>query len=541
MFARNLLRRNVRLATMVAAGGLTGYVATKRENVSVSDIFQSSFVVPTEMTPIATSSSDERLPIYTREEVSKHTTPETRIWVTFKDGVYDITEFVQAHPGGAQRIMLAAGGQVDPFWLLYQQHYTENVQKLLAPMRIGTLAKDDIPDPNELDTADPYAAEPKRHPALVVRKQKPFNCETPVSLIPDQYITPTALWYCRHHHPVPLVNPEEFTLRVEGEGLRSTDFTLKQLREKFPAHKVTMTQQCAGNRRSELHKVRPTQGLLWAQGTISTGEFVGVRVRDVVESCLLNKDDKESVDKALAKIGAQHVHFVAIDEPYDASIPMRKALSEGGDVILAYEMNGEELPREHGYPLRAVVPGVLGARNVKWVKRVVVSDEEAHSTWQRGVAYKGFPSNVTSWNNVDPSKYASVQELPVQSAICQPASGSKLDVSEETIEVSGYAWSGGGRGIVRVDVSSDGGETWHTAELGRGKEQPTDKAWAWTLWTAEVPVHPCRDAKVELVCKATDSSHNQQPESPESVWNLRGILNNSWHRVRLDIVEEDED
>ena len=125
MFARNLLRRNVRLAAMVAAGGLTGYIATKRENVSVSDIFQSSFVVPTEMTPIATSSSDERFPIYTREEVSKHTTPETRIWVTFKDGVYDITEFVQAHPGGAQRIMLAAGGQVDPFWLLYQQHYTE--------------------------------------------------------------------------------------------------------------------------------------------------------------------------------------------------------------------------------------------------------------------------------------------------------------------------------------------------------------------------------------------------------------------------------
>jgi sulfite oxidase len=319
---RRYARRNLRLATMGSIGGAAvAYEVYRRRDINQTTplldmIRKDGLSVMSNSVAVATSSSKDDFPVYTREEVAKHTTPETRIWVTFRDGVYDITDFVQAHPGGAQRIMLAAGGQVDPFWLLYQQHYTENVQKLLAPMRIGTLAKDDVPDPSALDAADPYAAEPKRHPALVVRKQKPFNCETPVSLIPDQYITPTALWYCRHHHPVPLVDPEEFTLRVEGEGLRCTDFTLKELREKFPAHKVTMTQQCAGNRRSELHKVRPTQGLLWAQGTISTGEFVGVRVRDVVESCLLNKDDKESVDKALSKIGAQHVHFVAVDEPY---------------------------------------------------------------------------------------------------------------------------------------------------------------------------------------------------------------------------------
>lgn len=152
----------------------------------------------------------------------------------------------------------------------------------------------------------------KKNLIVFYSSSHPTSSHLKISIYPS---IPT-LRYCRHHHPVPLVKSEEFTLRVEGEGLKPTDFTLQELKEKFPAHKVTMTQQCAGNRRSELHRVRPTQGLLWAQGTISTGEFVGVRVRDVVESCLLNKDDNQSVDKALGKLGAKHVHFVAIDEPY---------------------------------------------------------------------------------------------------------------------------------------------------------------------------------------------------------------------------------
>lgn len=536
-------------AICTALGGSVAYEMSEKKVWFDRDANVRFDVIATSAIPPATTreTDDQGRPIYTREEVGNHCTQDTGIWVTFEDGVYDITEFVRAHPGGAEKIMLAAGGQVDPFWLLYQQHYTENVQNILHSMRIGTLAKEDVPDPSSFDMTDPYAAEPKRHPALVVRKKKPFNCETPCTLIPDQYITPTDLWYCRHHHPVPLVDEKEYALKIEGLGLRTAEFTLKDLKTKFRPHKVTMTLQCAGNRRRELHNVRPTQGLLWSHGTISTGEFVGARLRDVVASCLEDPSE-ENVEKVMKTIGAQHVHFVAIDDPYDASIPIRKALDENGDVVLAYEMNGKELPREHGYPIRAVVPGTLGARNVKWVRKVVVSNEEAHSTWQRGVAYKGFPKSVTSWDGVDPRQYVSVQELPVQSAICVPTPGSSVDEEDETVCVSGYAWSGGGRGIVRVEVSPDGGETWFNADLGRGKEQPVDRAWAWTLWTAEVPISAPRgldtaEKTVDLVCKATDASYNQQPESPGDVWNLRGILNNSWHRVPIVIVsnEDDED
>jgi len=108
------------------------------------------------------------------------------------------------------------------------------------------------------------------------------------------------------------------------------------------------------------------------------------------------------------------------------------------------------------------------------------------------------------------------------------------------LQVKGFAWSGGGRGIVRVDVSADDGATWHTATLGQGSEQPRHKAWAWTFWEAEVPLPAAAvaHAGTRLVCKAVDAAHNSQPESVASVWNLRGLANNAWHRVPIRVVEE---
>ena len=130
-----------------------------------------------------------------------------------------------------------------------------------------------------------------------------------------------------------------------------------------------------------------------------------------------------------------------------------------------------------------------------------------------------------TWNTHIIAKAATVLPAPIPSPMCE-----------------GFAWSGGGRNIVRVDVSADGGNTWHTAELGAGSDQPYMKAWAWTLWSAEVPIPAASergpDNSFELVCKAVDVAYNQQPERTDSVWNLRGILNNAWHRVQAVVVEE---
>jgi len=435
---------------------------------------------------------EKNWPIYKRSEVAQHKTKDTRIWVTYKDGVYDITDFIEQHPGGMTRIMLAAGGAIDPFWALYQQHMVDNVLSILKEYRIGSLSTEEV-NTLQKDINDPYKNDPERHPALLVHKQKPFNAGTPPQLIPDNFLTPATLWYKRHHHPVPVVDPQTFELIVEADegvsssssssssppsGMRTLKLSLEDLKTKFPKHTVTTTLQCAGNRRSELNALgEKTQGLCWTTGAVSTAQWAGAKLRDVLKEAGIDPE----------KPGCKHVWFMGLDPPYDASIPVKKALDLYGDCLLAYEMNGDTLPRDHGYPIRAIVPGHVAARNVKWVNRVVASNQESHSGWQRGVQYKGFSSNIKSFKGVDPSKVASVQELPVQSAICEPLPNSTISEDEESVNVRGWAWSGGGRGIVRVDVSNDQGKTWHTAELKK-LNQKEGQEWAWTLWEADIPI-----------------------------------------------------
>jgi sulfite oxidase len=181
--------------------------------------------------------------------------------------------------------------------------------------------------------------------------------------------------------------------------------------------------------------------------------------------------------------------------------------------------------------VRAIVPGHVGVRNVKWLASVVTSSEEAEGVWQRGISYKGFAPGVKAFDGVDVERVPSVQEQPVMSAITAPAADEA--VGGKSVECRGFAWSGGGRGIVRVDVSADGGATWTTARLAAGSEQPLDRAWAWTFWHADVPLPPGaqRGEVLTIVAKATDASYNTQPERPGPIWNVRGINYNAWPRV----------
>lgn len=132
------------------------------------------------------------------------------------------------------------------------------------------------------------------------------------------------------------------------------------------------------------------------------------------------------------------------------------------------------------------MPGHVGVRNVKWLTDITLSAEEAEGPWQRGMAYKGFGPSTKTLDGIDVEAIPSLQEQPVQSAIMTPKSGSIFSTGPNLIQ--GYAYSGGGRGIVRVDVSSDAGKSWVTASLRSGKEQPLDRAWAWTFWDCVVDI-----------------------------------------------------
>lgn len=479
---------------------------------------------PSKQSPVETRKD---LPVFTLDEVMQHTSSETRIWVTYGQGVYDITEFVSQHPGGPEKISMAAGTSVEPFWMLYGVHKNPNVLAILEKYRIGNLSAEEAAEASA-NLEDPYAKDPRRHPALKPSSKKPFNAEPPPSILADSLITPVDLFYVRNHLPVPDIKEKDYNLEINFKG-KDYSLSLNDLKKKFEKVTITATVMCAGNRRGEMTQVKPVKGLNWGHAAIGNATWSGPRLRDVLKYIGVNEEDP----------AIQHIQFEGLDTdvanvPYGASIPFEKAIDPKGDVILAYEMNGEPLPRDHGYPVRAVVPGVVGARNVKWLGRIVVTDVESDSHWQQN-DYKGFNPSV-DWDTVDFKKSPAIQELPVISAICSPESGSVIKLNpNNSISLKGYAWSGGGRRIVRVDVTADSGKTWHSADIFAQDTAKEPRHWGWSLWSIDVPL-PKGTKEIEVWAKAVDSSYNTQPETFANIWNLRGVLSNAYHRVKVKVA-----
>ena len=463
------------------------------------------------------------MPTYTLSDVSKHKTKETGIWVTYKNGVYDITSYATSHPGGS-KILLAAGASVEPFWALYGVHKQSEIQKIIEELRIGNITEK-LPVEAAADN-DPFAKDPARNPILIPSSKKPFNAEPPLPMLVDNFLTPTDLFYVRNHLPVPDIDVKKYSLEVQGSR-KPANLSLPDLKKRFKKKTVTAVIQCAGNRRSEMVKLKSVKGLNWEGAAIGNAEWSGVSLNDLLK---YSGFDIENTSK-------KHLLFEGMDKGpegsvYGASIPIELARMLKDDIIVAFEMNGADIPRDHGYPVRIIIPGVLGARQVKWLNKIYFSDEESECHWQRR-DYKGFNSSI-DWHNVDFDSAVSISQLPVVSAICDPAEGSELEPGADEVTLRGYAWSGGGRAIIRVDVSADGGKTWHNAEIQPNGQSPY-RAYAWSLWEATVPIPEGTKGKVELVCKAVDISYNVQPDSVDGIWNLRGVLNNAWHRVNVHV------
>ncbi|CAL5370268.1 unnamed protein product [Camellia sinensis] len=377
-----------------------------------------------------------------------------------------------------------------------------------------------------------YSQEPPRHPCLKINAKEPFNAEPPRSALVSSYMTPVDFFYKRNHGPIPIVDDiERYCVSVTGLIDNPKQLFMKDIWN-LPKYNITATLQCAGNRRTAMSKTRTVKGVGWDVSAIGNAVWGGAKLVDVLE--LLGIPKLTSATSS----GGKHVEFVSIDKckeenggPYKASIPLSQATNPEADVLLAYEMNGVPLNRDHGYPLRVVVPGIIGARSVKWLDSINIIAEECQGFFMQK-DYKMFPPSV-NWDNIDWSTRRPQMDFPVQCVIC-----SLEDVNivkHGKITVKGYAVSGGGRGIERVDVSIDRGRTWVEASRYQKAGIPyiadnasSDK-WAWVFFEANVDV----PMTAEIVAKAVDTAANVQPENVETIWNLRGILNTSWHRVRV--------
>jgi len=348
-----------------------------------------------------------------------------------------------------------------------------------------------------------------------VKEQVPYNGEAPLEMLRRGWITPNELFFARNHGNIPEVKATGYCLRVAGMVERPLALTLEEIKKGFAERELTVTLECAGNRRAELAQHAPIPGELpWEAGAISTAVWKGAALADVLAA-------------AGVQPGAAHVEFTGLDDVerngqvfgFGGSIPLEKACS--GETLLAYEMNGAPLSAAHGYPLRVVTPGYIGARSVKWLKEITVQAEGSKNYFYSR-AYQLFPPQAGP-DNVDWEKGIKLGELSVNAVICNPTEGARVPAGEVWVE--GYAFAGGSRRVERVDVSLDGGKTWQTADLEGVAER-----WAWRFWRQRLTLEP---GAHEVICRAWDAAANTQPEAVRDVWNFKGYMNNAWHRVSV--------
>jgi len=345
--------------------------------------------------------------------------------------------------------------------------------------------------------------------------------------------TPASLHYVRNHGAVPVSWSDseekkrvfdEWTVATGKKNLEMKDFL------GLPYTTVECLLVCAGNRRKEQNMVKRTIGFNWGPAGLGVGEWGGCYLADVLTE-LLDVDPSSILqDKHVRFRGPLKELPAGSDGSYGTSLPLRYALDKANDVILAWHHNGELLQADHGYPLRIIIPGFIGGRMVKWLSHIEIAETQSQNHYH-------FKDNRVLPVNVTPEQADKegwwfkpdyiINELNINSAISRPAHGEVVDGGRQgDYELRGYAYSGGGRKVIRVEVTLDNGESWHLVpddQVTHPPQSPTKygKYWSWCLWKITLP--NVADAQTIKV-RAWDSSMNTQPHL--LTWNVMGMLNN---------------
>jgi sulfite oxidase len=332
--------------------------------------------------------------------------------------------------------------------------------------------------------------------------------------------------YDRNHGPIPHLDLSTHKVAVTGLVTKELSLSIEDLRA-LPQHSVICALQCAGNRRHTMRtKLKEVSGIDWFDGAVMNCKWTGPLLCDVLSAAGLSVQDD--------KWENAHVAFACYqtacqdDDFYGASIPLSRAMNRKSSIMLALEMNDKPLPANHGAPVRVVTPGIAGARSVKWLDSITVQMQESHSYYQQH-DYKILPPQADTKEHAEEwwGKCNSIQDMPVNSVVGVPASESTVQIGEDgMVEVKGYALPSGADGpIVKVDVSTNGGETWAPAEIVKyEQEEGVELKWAWCLWTAKVKLEKGKERAIHS--RATDASGNTQPKC--TAWNFRGVGYNGY-------------
>lgn len=330
---------------------------------------------------------------------------------------------------------------------------------------------------------------------FIVRSPRPEDLEMPLDAF-TEWITPIDRFFVRCHTYTPKVNLSEWSLKIDGKVDHPTTFTLDDLK-KMPSVELVSVLECAGNGRKfyEPH----VAGTQWAFGSVGNGRWTGVRLRDVLEKAGIQSSAKEILcDGADVPLGKM--------PDFQRTITVAKAMHP--DTLLAYEMNGEPLRVEHGFPLRVVAPGWAADSWVKWLQHMEVLDHEFEGFWMK-TAYRHPAHSVQPGAAVDASEMVPVTDLNVKSVIASPSGWAKPG----KVSVHGTAWSNSSP-VKSVSVSTDGGQTWKAASL-RGPATP----YGWRLWHFD---WRAAEGKYTLLARATNEAGQTQPLKEE--WNPSGYL-----------------
>ncbi|MFN4147883.1 MAG: sulfite oxidase [Runella sp.] len=361
-----------------------------------------------------------------------------------------------------------------------------------------------------------------KHPDLMTLSDKPWVVETPIHLLDDD-ITPFEKMFIRNNGLVPeeKMDPNTWTLTIKGESVKSTKtYTIADLKAKFKTYTYQLVLECGGNGRSGF--VPQTSGNQWDQGGVSCAEWTGVRLKDILNDVGLKND--------AVYIGYYGKDLHPSRDPSKSAIsrgvPIQKALED--ETLIAWAMNGEAIPLQHGFPLRLVVGGWPASVSGKWIHTIAVRNKEHDGAKMEGHSYRmpRFPIQPGEKIAETPENFKIIESMPVKSLITFPKSGLMLDEGKP-LALRGHAWAGDWV-VKEVHVSIDFGATWQQCML-----YPPKNRLAWQRWTAEVTFP--RKGYYEVWAKATDEKGVMQPMVIPA-WNPGGYLNNACHRIAVKVV-----